>query len=292
MGAVASVRGLAEWVRGERAGSLVVVGVVNVTPDSFSDGGRFFEASAATAHVDRLIDDGADVIEIGGESTRPAGKDYGAGFAPVDVDEQLRRVLPALRHAVARRVRVAIDTTSPAVARAALESGATIVNDVSCLADAALAEVAARHAAWLVLMHARPGANSTYTDVVEDVLAEWCVARDRAVTAGMPRARVVMDPGLGFGKSPDQSLALLARLRELAASASPIYVGASRKGFLGVAEERAGLKKSTPADRDASTLAVTAWAHAAGAAAVRVHDVRGTRQAIAVLDALNKGGVR
>lgn len=267
-----------------------MVGVVNVTPDSFSDGGRFLDPHAAHDHVDRLLAEGADVLEIGGESTRPAGTDYGAGHASIPAEIQLARVLPVLRHAVAvagpRGVRVAIDTTSPVVARAALAEGVTIVNDVSCLADPELARVTAEASGWFVLMHARPGAASPYEDVVTDVVAEWSRARDRAVAAGLPADRIVFDPGLGFGKAPSDSLRLLAALPHLKARLGhPIYVGASRKGLLAFAEERAGLPRSAPAARDPGTVAVTAHVRA-HAHAVRVHDVHGTRQALAVLDAI------
>jgi len=286
----ASVEGLRAWARTDRpAASLVVVGVVNVTPDSFSDGGRYVDPSAAIAHVDRLLAEGADVVEIGGESTRPAGADYGAGHAVVTPEVQLARVVPVLRHAVvaaaACGARVAIDTASPVVARAALTEGATIVNDVSCLADPELARVTAEAAGWFVLMHARPGATSAYRDVVADVVAEWSAARDRAVAAGLRRERIVFDPGLGFGKAPADSLRLLAALPSLRALGHPIYVGASRKGLLAFAEERAGLPRSAPAARDPGTVAVTSYVRA-HAHAVRVHDVHGTRQALAVLDAL------
>lgn len=279
---------LAAWARREvPATSLVVVGVVNVTPDSFSDGGRFLGVEAATRHVDRLLDEGADVVEIGGESTRPAGADYGAGYVAVSPDEQCARVLPVIRHAVARGAMVAVDTTAPAVAAAALAAGARIVNDVSCLADPELAAVVAAHDAWLVLMHARPGASSTWSDVVEEVRTEWCRARDRAVTAGVAPRAIVFDPGLGFGKAPPESLRLLAALPRFGTLGHPLYVGASRKGLVAWAEAQAGLARSAPASRDPGTVAVTAHAHRAGAHAVRVHDVHGTRQALSVLDALD-----
>jgi dihydropteroate synthase len=263
-----------------------VVGVVNVTPDSFSDGGRFLDADASVRHVDRLLDEGADVVEIGGESTRPAGADYGAGYVAVSPDAQRARILPSIRHAVARGATVAVDTTSAAVAAAALAEGARIVNDVSCLADPALAAVAAAHDAWLVLMHARPGASSIWSDVVEEVCAEWCRARDRAVAAGVRPEAIVFDPGLGFGKAPPESLRLLAAIPRLRALGHPVYVGASRKGLVAWAEQQASLPKSPPASRDPGTVAVTAFAHRSGAHAIRVHDVHGTRQALAVLDAL------
>jgi dihydropteroate synthase len=262
--------------------------VVNATPDSFSDGGRFVDASSARAHVDRLIDDGADVIEIGGESTRPAGPTYGEGFVAIDFERQIERISAPLAHAVeARRARVAVDTTDARVAQFALERGATIVNDVSCLADVALAHVVAAHDAWLVIMHARPGASSHYASLFADVAREWSAARDRAVAAGVRADRIVFDPGLGFGKDATQSLALLRECNVFHALGHALYVGASRKSFLAACEARSGLQSSPPGDRDAATVTASLWAIDRGAAAVRVHDVRAMRQAMAVRDALD-----
>lgn len=260
-----------------------IVGVVNVTPDSFSDGGRFLDASAANAHAAKLLEDGADVIEIGGESTRPAGAAYGAGYAPIDADTQIARILPVITH-VARELRalVAVDTTRVAVAKAALEAGARIVNDVSCLADVELARLVAERDAWLVLMHSRPGAASTYDDVIEDVAREWCAARDRAVAVGVPRERIVMDPGIGFGKGAADNLRLLASVPRLRALGHPVYVGASRKAFIAVAEERAFGVRVAPEGRLGGTLAASLAAARGGAAALRVHEPAPLRQALAV----------
>ncbi len=258
-----------------------MVGVLNVTPDSFSDGGRYLAPDAARARVDRLLEEGADVIEVGGESTRPAGAAYGSGYAPVDAETQIARTADAIAHA-ARSTRVAIDTTSPAVARAAIEAGATIVNDVSCLADVELARVCASHDAWLVLMHSRAGAVSTYDDVLVEVSREWWSARDRAREAGVPSDRIVMDPGLGFGKGTDDNLRVLAGLAHFHELGHPVYVGPSRKAFIGVSEERAGLTKSVADERVGGTVAACLAAARAGAAVLRVHDVRALRQALAV----------
>lgn len=267
----------------------MVVGVVNVTPDSFSDGGRFLAADAARAHVDRLLEEGADVIEVGGESTRPAGAAYGAGFTPVDAATQIERTRPVVEHA-ARSARVAIDTTLPEVARAALDGGATIVNDVSTLADPALARLCAEAGAWLVLMHARPGASSSWTDVVSEVADEWSKARDRALAEGLAADRILMDPGIGFGKAGDDNLALLAGASRFHALGHPLYVGASRKAFIGVCEERDGLVRSPASDRVGGTLAACLSAARAGAAVLRVHDVRALRQALAVDEAIQRKG--
>jgi dihydropteroate synthase len=265
----------------------VVVGVLNVTPDSFSDGGRFLDPDAACARVDRLLEEGADVIEVGGESTRPAGATYGDGFIPVDAKTQIARTTAAIAHA-AKSTRVAIDTTSPEVARAAIEAGATIVNDVSCLADTELAHVCADRGAWLVLMHSRPGSTSSYNDVIEDVSREWTAARDRAAQAGVPRDRILMDPGLGFGKGADDNLRVLAGLAQFHALGHALYVGASRKAFIGVSEERDGISKSAPDDRIGGTVASCLAAAHAGAAVLRVHDVRALRQALAVDQAIEQ----
>ena len=284
---------LRAWVRGASAASgadvrPAIVGVINVTPDSFSDGGRFLDPMAARAHVDRLLDEGADVVEVGGESTRPAGKTYGEGATKVDAATQIMRIRPIIEHAVReRRALVAVDTTLPAVAEAALDAGATIVNDVSTLADVALARLVAARGGFLVLMHARPGADSQYGDVVADVAREWAAARDRAVAAGLDPSRIVMDPGLGFGKGAADNLRLLAGLSRFHLLGHAIYVGASRKAFIGATEERASLPKSRPDARIGGTVAACLAATAAGAAALRVHDVQATRQALAVAAAID-----
>jgi len=268
----------------------VVVGVVNVTPDSFSDGGRYLAPEAARARIDRLLDEGADVIEVGGESTRPAGGAYGQGYTPVDEQTQIARTRPAIEHAAQHDVRVSIDTTLPAVARAAIDAGATIVNDVSCLSEPELARVCAERGAWLVLMHSRSGASSTYSSLLDDIASEWSRARDRAVHEGIPRDRIVMDPGVGFGKAGEDNLTVLAQLSRFRELGHPLYVGASRKAFIGVCEERDGLRKSAPEERVGGTIATCLAAARAGAAVLRVHDVRALRQALAVESALTEAG--
>jgi dihydropteroate synthase len=269
------------------------VGVVNVTPDSFSDGGKFLDARAACAHVDRLIDEGADVIEVGGESTRPAGPAYGGGYAPVDARTQIERVLPVIAYAAReRRALVAVDTTSPEVAEAALDAGAAVVNDVSTLADVALAKVVAARGAWLVLMHARPGAASTYDDVVAEVAREWGAARDRAVEAGVEPSRIVFDPGIGFGKGAENNLRLVAELGRFGALGHSLYVGPSRKSFIGVVEEKAGGRRSDPGDRLGGTIAACLLAVRNGACALRVHDVAAVRQALLVAGAIDAASNR
>ncbi|GAC1582265.1 MAG: dihydropteroate synthase [Polyangiales bacterium] len=259
-----------------------LVGVVNVTPDSFSDGGDFFDLGNACRQVDRLLEEGADVIEIGGESTRPSGTDYGAGFQPIDAKTQLSRVLEVVSHAVGRKVRVSIDTTLPEVAEACLARGASIINDVSCLADDAVARVAAAHDAYLVIMHARPGATSVYRDMLSEVAAEWCLARDRALAAGVDPGRIVMDPGIGFGKGAVDNLVILGAIPRFIALGHPVYLGPSRKSFIAEAEARSGSPKSGARDRLGGTIAACLAAVHAGASALRVHDVFPLRQALAV----------
>jgi dihydropteroate synthase len=255
------------------------MGICNVTPDSFSDGGRHFTLEAARARVDELVLEGADIVDVGGESTRP-------GAPSVPAAEQLSRVLEVVRYAASRGACVSIDTTSPEVAAACLDAGAAAVNDVSCLKDDALAKVVAANGAAFVLMHARGTqtemkgfsvyAGDAYGDVVKDVLAEWASAAERAARLGVPRDALVMDPGLGFAKNAEQSATLLRRLGEIVASAgAPVLVGASRKSFLKLADPDAG-----PQARLGASVAAALFAARAGAAVLRVHDVAVTRQAL------------
>lgn len=253
--------------------------ICNVTPDSFSDGGLYFDVAAACAHIDRLLEDGADILDLGAESTRPGAK-------PVTDAEQLTRLKPVLLHAVRRGAVVSIDTQSPAVADACLTAGAHAVNDVSCLRDEALADVVARHDAALVLMHARGPQeqmagfsrypDDAYVDVVGDVVVEWCAAAGRALARGLHRRALVMDPGFGFSKNVRHNSELLARIGDVVAKVDvPVLVGVSRKSFLALAD-----KKAEPAERLGASVAAAAYAVRAGVRSVRVHDVRATRQAI------------
>jgi dihydropteroate synthase len=254
------------------------MGVLNVTPDSFFDGGRYDDAHAAAQRIDQLIRDGADLIDIGAESTRP-------GAAAVSAGEQIARLEPALRHAVSAGVLVSVDTTNPRVARYALGLGAQLINDVSCLADDDLARACAEHQAPLIIMHARGPAASMagfsvypddgYASIVEDVRREWRSAKERAVSAGMSASDVYFDPGLGFAKNARQSFALLAGLARFR-SEGLIVVGPSRKSFI------ASLDNAPPDERLGGSVAAALLAAARGAAILRVHDVREVRQALRV----------
>ena len=268
-----------------RPGHPLVMGVVNVTPDSFSDGGRWFGTDAAVAHALDLVRQGADIVDVGGESTRP-------GAARVDPEEELRRVVPVVRELAAIGLRVSVDTMRAATAAAAVDAGATIVNDVSAgLADAEMARVVAGSDAAYVAMHwrghsDRMDALAEYGDVVVEVRDELAARVDALEGAGVARDRIVIDPGLGFAKRAEHNWQLLARLDELAELGLPVLVGASRKRFLG-----ALLDADAPVSaRDLPTAVVSVLSARAGAWAVRVHDVASTRLALAVGEARQSGG--
>lgn len=258
----------------------LVLGIVNVTPDSFSDGGRYLAPEAAIAHGRELVAAGADLLDIGGESTRP-------GAEPVAEEEELRRVLPViagLREAVA--VPLSIDTCKPAVAAAAVAAGASIVNDIATnRADPAMAEVVARTGAGYVAMHMQ-GTPATmqvaphYDDVVDEVRRFLAAALRRLGDAGVAAEQVVFDPGIGFGKNLDHNLELLARVSAFRELGRPLLLGVSRKSFLGK------LLGAPVADRLPGSLAATCLAVAAGVDIVRTHDVAETWQAIRVTEAI------
>jgi dihydropteroate synthase len=262
-----------------------VMGIVNVTPDSFYDGGRYSELRAVEARIDTLLGEGADIIDVGGESTRPRS-------VPVPAAEQIARIEHALRYAVASgKALVSVDTTEPAVAEYALGLGAQIVNDVSCLLNPELARVTAAFGASLIIMHARgpmsgmPDFSSYpeqgYTDVVRDVRDAWRAAQARAVAAGMPEDRIWFDPGLGFNKSARHSLTLIARLSEFQNERVPIVVGPSRKSFI------ASVDAAPAEERLGGTVAACLSCVARGATVLRVHDVLAVRQALAVTRAVS-----
>jgi dihydropteroate synthase len=263
-----------------------VMGIVNVTPDSFSDGGRFASTAAACAHCDLLVAEGADLLDIGGESTRP-------GASTPDAAEEAARVLPVLRHAVTLGVPVSVDTSTPEVMRAALDLGVDIVNDVRALQRPDALQVLSAHPqAGVCLMH-MPGEPATmqrelpaYGDVVDDVGHFLRQRLSALLEAGIDGRRVVLDPGIGFGKTPAQNLALLARQGELLALGRPLLVGWSRKSTLGVVTGRA------VADRLPASLAAALAAVRQGAAIVRVHDVAATVDVLKVWAAVQAAGPR
>jgi dihydropteroate synthase len=262
----------------------LIVGIVNVTPDSFSDGGRFAGVEAAIAHARLLVENGAHVVDVGGESTRP-------GAEPVSESEELARVLPVVEMLASEGVIVSVDTAKPEVARAAVDAGAEIVNDITAASEAAMARVMASTGAGVVLMHMRGTPRTMqedprYDDVVGEV-RDYLLARAAALQAeGLGRDHIMIDPGIGFGKTFDHNLRLLAHLGDLVVTGYPVMVGASRKSFLGRLTGQA-----EPSGRDPATAAVTALVVASGAAAVRVHDVESSRQAAAVAAAIANASI-
>lgn len=272
------------------AGRPRVVGILNVTPDSFSDGGLFLDPGRALDHALRLAEEGAEVLDVGAESTRPGGGVYGAGARPVPAAEEIGRLLPVVERLRARLdLPISVDTRKAAVARAALGAGADLVNDVSALGDPEMAKVIAAAGCPVVLMHSRGELGSMQTGisfraVVAEVRDELAASRARALAAGIAPGRIVLDPGLGFGKTAAQNLELLARLDELAALGAPLLVGASRKSFLGQ------VTGEPPAGRLAGSLAAAAWCARGGAALVRVHDVGATRRFLAAWAAIEDAG--
>ncbi len=263
------------------------MGVVNVTPDSFSDGGRWFDTTTAVKHGLDLVAQGADLIDVGGESTRP-------GATRVDEAEELRRVIPVVRGLASEGVTISVDTMRARVAEQALAAGAALVNDVSGgLADPAMIPVVADTGAPFVVMHWRgflEGGNvrGVYDDVVTEVVDELHARVEAVLEGGVAADRIVVDPGLGFSKETGHDLALLARLDRLRDLGHPVLVAASRKRFLG--RVLAGPDGAPPParERDAATAAVSALAAHAGAWAVRVHEVRATADAVRVARAVEE----
>lgn len=264
-----------------RAGRPVVVGVLNVTPDSFSDGGRYADLEAAVAHGVAMHADGADLVDIGGESTRP-------GAGRVDAETELARVLPVIRELAAAGVPMSIDTTRATVAAGALEAGVAVVNDVSGgLADPAMARVVADADCPWVLMHWRGHSTEMrelahYRDVVKEVCAELRDRVDDAVKAGVDPAKIILDPGLGFAKTPRHNWELIVHLDQILALGYPVLIGASRKSYLGSLLADADGRPRPVDRREAATVAVSVLSVAAGAWGVRVHDVLGTVDALKV----------
>ncbi len=259
------------------------MGILNVTPDSFSDGGEFLDAEAAIARGIQMAEEGAHAIDVGGESTRP-------GSAAVSVEEELRRVVPVVRAlAKAIRVPISIDTSKALVAEQALDAGATLINDVTALrGDARMAKVAAAKKATVILMHMRGTSRimqraPRYRDVVEEVTQHLRQAARFAQDSGIARSRILIDPGLGFGKTARHNLQLLQRLNRLTKLGYPVVVGASRKSFIGKTLN-ADVK-----DRLAGSLACVVQARRHGAHMVRVHDVKPTADLLRMLQSIEAG---
>ena len=258
----------------------LVMGVINVTPDSFSDGGKFLAATAAIEHAHLLIEEGADILDVGGESTRP-------GADPVGIDEELRRVVPIIEALRGNNIPISIDTMKPEVMKAAIQAGASMVNDVNALRAEGALEICASSAVGVCLMHMQGAPRSmqlepTYVDVVAEVknfLVERAQACERA---GISKERIVIDPGFGFGKNREHNLTLLRRLKEFRETGYALLVGLSRKSVLGKITGQEVISR-TPASVAAALLAVQN-----GAQIVRVHDVRATKDALAILHALNQ----
>ncbi|MFE7748634.1 dihydropteroate synthase [Streptomyces sp. NPDC057428] len=274
-----TVRGLPEWDR------CAVMGVVNVTPDSFSDGGHWFDTTAAIKHGLELVAEGADLVDVGGESTRP-------GASRVDEAEELRRVIPVVRGLTSEGVTVSVDTMRAHVAERSVAAGAAMVNDVSGgLADPGMIPVVADAGVPFVVMHWRGFSESmnsraVYGDVVGEVVAELRARMEAVIDGGVDPARLVIDPGLGFAKNAAQDLALVAHLDRLHDLGRPLLVAASRKRFLGHVLAGEGETPPPARERDAATAAVSALSAGAGAWAVRVHAVRPTADAVRVARAV------
>jgi dihydropteroate synthase len=256
----------------------LVMGIVNVTPDSFSDGGRFLAAKAAIGHAEQLIEEGADILDIGGESTRP-------GAQPVGVDEEIRRILPVFEALSGAAIPLCIDTMKPEVMRAAIVGGAAMVNDVNALRAQNALETCAEHDVAVCLMHMLGEPRTMqddphYEDVVGEVKTFLGARAARARAVGIAEERIVIDPGFGFGKTRRHNLTLLRHLRELTDLGFPVLVGLSRKSVLGKITGQEVVSR-VPASLAAALIAVQR-----GAAIVRVHDVRSTRDALAILEAV------
>jgi len=265
-------------------GRTLLMGIVNVTPDSFSDGGRFANAGEAVRHGIRLEEDGADILDVGGESSRP-------GAEPVPLEEEIRRVIPVVK-GLARRVGVpiSVDTTKSEVAGAALEAGAEIVNDISAMRfDRAMAETVARHGASVVLMHMRgtprdmQQGNLSYKDLIAEIIEYLAEGIGRAQAAEVDFEKIIIDPGIGFGKSGEDNLRLIKHLAEFKVLGRPVLVGTSRKAFIG------GVTGGAPEERLEGTAATVTAAVMNGAHMVRIHDVKFMKPVVSMADAILRG---
>lgn len=277
------------------AGVPRLMGIVNVTPDSFSDGGRFLDPEPAVEHALGLLEDGAEIVDLGAESTRPGGGVYGDGARDVPAEEECDRLLPVLERLRSEtESAISVDTRKGAVARAALAAGADLINDVGGLRDPDLVSAVAEHGCPVVVMHSRGETASMqrgihFDEVAREVAEELEATVARAVMAGIERQRIVLDPGIGFGKTARQNLELLCRLDPLHRLDLPILIGASRKSFIAAVEGPGTSpteKPAPPSARLGGSLAAAAWATRRGAAILRVHDVRESRQFLDVWHAI------
>jgi dihydropteroate synthase len=254
-----------------------VMGILNVTPDSFSDGGRFFDAAAAIAHAGRMAAEGADILDVGAESTRPYG-----GLRPVPLEDEIARLAPVLPEVVRLGLPVSIDTIKAKTAVWALDRGAAIVNDVWGLQrDPDMARVVAERGVPVIVMHNREAADPSI-DIVADITAFFSRSLDIAARAGIARRSIVLDPGIGFGKTAEQSITAIARFGEFRAFGQPLLMGLSRKRFID------SISPAKPSQRIGGSIAGNVLAVLAGADIVRVHDVAETVQALRVMDAVRK----
>ena len=270
-----------------------MMGVLNVTPDSFSDGGLWLDPQRAVEHGLQMLEEGADLLDVGAESTRPGGGVYGGGAAYVPEGEELRRLMPVLEGL--RRstdAPLSVDTRRGSVARPALAAGADLINDTSLLRDDDLGRAAAEVGCALILMHSRGDLGSMqaeirFRDVVGEVRDELRDAAKRAVALGVDRRQIIVDPGIGFGKTYHQNLQLIRHLPEVAGD-MPVLLGTSRKSFLGAAAAAPGQPAAPPEGRLAGSLATVAWASTLGAEIVRVHDVEETVRFLRVWHAVEE----
>ena len=276
----------------ELGGRPRVMGILNITPDSFSDGGRWLDPERAVEHGLEMLRQGADLLDLGAESTRPGGGVYGGGAATVPAEEEIERLLPVLR-----RLRqltsapLSVDTRKGEVAEAALAAGADLINDISLLSDPGLGQAVARAGCPLVLMHSRGDLATmqrdiAFREVVGEVRAELAAALARAESLGIDRAQVILDPGIGFGKTYQQNVELVRRLPELRSLDRPLLLGTSRKSFLGHLTASPGAAPDPPEQRLAGSLATAAWAAQQGVEVLRVHDVGETVRLLKVWRAL------
>lgn len=273
---------------GERLPTPTIMGILNVTPDSFSDGGEFLKTGAAAARASEMLDEGADVIDVGGESTRP-------GSDPVSADEEARRIVPAIREILSARPEalVSIDTYHAETAKAALEAGAGVVNDITALnGDPRMASVVADAGCNVVLMHMLGEPKTMqreprYEDVVSEVREFLARRAEAAISAGVEPARVILDPGIGFGKTLEHNLALIESLDAIADLGYPVLFGASRKSFIG---KILGGEAESAGGRVFGTVATSVLAYERGASVFRVHDVRANREALEMAAAVGGSG--